>query len=154
MQKNHLDASVNSSDKNYSQPDLSESTFPTQLNTLAKKQCYYPMLYLLGNREPDELDMQKKQWLSVVMVLIVCFKEKGSQNALEGILRIALIATSMEESLPVTLLQNDTDVGVERSLLQSIITVKIKLKILHFSGQKKNSLYKSLHLLNSAIIVN
>lgn len=71
------------------------------------------------------------------IVLLVCFKEKGSQNVLDGILRITLIATSMEESLPVTLLHTDTDIGVERSLLQSIITVKIKLKILHFSGQKK-----------------
>lgn len=43
----------------------------------------------------------------------------------------------MEESLPVTLLHTDTEVGIEGSLLQSIITINIKLKILHFSGQKK-----------------
>lgn len=87
-------------------------------------------------------------------VLMVCFKEKGSQNDLEGIIRITLTATSMEESLPSTLLHTDTEVVVERSLLQSIITVKIKPKILHFSGQKKKSLYKSLYSLNSPIIVN
>lgn len=44
-------------------------------------------------------------------------KEKGSQNVLEGIIRITLIATSMEESLLVTLLHTDTEVGVGRSLL-------------------------------------
>lgn len=33
------------------------------------------------------------------VALVVCFKEKGSQNVLEGIIRITLTATSMEESL-------------------------------------------------------
>lgn len=60
MQIKHLDASVNSSDKKYSQPDLSKSAFPIQLNSLAKKQSYCTILYLVGNREPDGLDKQKK----------------------------------------------------------------------------------------------
>lgn len=60
MQIKHLDASVNSSDKNHSKSDLFKSAFPIQLNTLAKKQSYCTILYLLGNREPDGLDKQKK----------------------------------------------------------------------------------------------
>lgn len=98
MQIKHLEASVNSSDKNYSQPRLSKSTFPPQLN-LAKNQSYFIILYLLWNREPDGLDMQKKQMLWVGVVLEVCVIEKGSQNVLEGIIRNTLIAPSMEESL-------------------------------------------------------
>lgn len=47
---------------------------------------------------------------------------------------IIFVATNMENSLPVTLLHTDTEVGVERSLFQSIIAVKIKTKILHYSG--------------------
>lgn len=56
---------------------------------------------------------------------------------LERIFRITLIAINVKELLPVALLHIDTDIRVERSLLLSIITVKVKLKILHFSGQKE-----------------
>lgn len=65
--------------------------------------------------------MQKKQMLWVGVVLEVCVIEKGSQNVLEGIIRNTLIAPSMEESL-LFLSHTNTEVAVERSLLQSIIT--------------------------------
>lgn len=86
------------------------------------------------------------------VVSVVCFIEKGSQNVLEGIITNTLIATSMEESLPV-FFHTDTEVGVGRSLLQSTIT-KDKTQSPSLFWTEKKSLYKSLYLLNSPIAVN
>lgn len=66
---------------------------------------------------------------------------------------IIFVATNTENWLPVTLLHTDTEVGVERSLFQSIIAVKIKTKDPSLFWIEQKSLCKSLDLLNSPITV-
>lgn len=66
---------------------------------------------------------------------------------------IIFVATNMENWLPVTLLHTDTEVGVEKSLFQSIIAVKIKTKDPSLFWIEQKSLCKSLYLLNSPITV-
>lgn len=66
---------------------------------------------------------------------------------------IIFVATNTENWLPVTLLHTDTEVGVERSLFQSITAVKIKTKDPSLFWIEQKSLCKSLDLLNSPITV-
>lgn len=69
------------------------------------------------------------------------------------IIKIISVATSMEDSLPITLLHTDTEIGVERSLFQSIVAVKIKTKDPSLFWIEQKSLCKSLYLLNSPSVV-